>query len=566
MSKIFISYRRVDSEGWVRSIDERLVAEFGRENVFRDTASISAGTDFVEVLHERLAECRVMLVVIGPMWTVVRSNNETVRLLDEGDLVRQEIELAIKLGVWLIPVLVSNAPMPPEEKLPEPIQALARRQAHELLPRHFDADMNELVSVIRALLARRDAAPSATPDAASDDARTKAAPAGEADVPGTLRDRLALHGEPPARPSPVDVALRSTLSSLEAPAAGSSGLSPLVLEIRVAAPNIFEFCYGLRPGPGGMLDDRRGPVQQRVGSSLRQELMRSLKQDIGDTAEIGELLHQAFFPRALRELLCDAQAVLLVLDDECDRIPWEFAKAKGDTLPLGLRVPVMRVGAIEQCAREVEVGATDPSLVIVGAMDAPFFPLPGAREEAEHIAVLLGSLGIDVRRLDEPRLLQAAAAVSLQAWRSVHLTGHGVSRWSPAKPDGDDTTATELTGLVLDPRAVLSVDELLSSDRPAALVTLGALELDSWALPLLEGGSAGVCVPGQPTDDTKTAAFFVALYSALCAGDPLSRAAWKARLQTAIGGDRNSSGGLFVPLAMRSYGAAGFRLVPPTAP
>lgn len=114
------------------------------------------------------------------------------------------------------------------------------------------------------------------------------------------------------------------------------------------------------------------------------------------------------------------------------------------------------------------------------------------------------------------------------------------------------------------PREVLSVEALLAPDQLPLLVTLGALDLDTWALPLLDAGCGGICLVGLATEDGPTAQFFVALYAELRKGHPLSHAAWNARLQCAQ--PPNARGADFTALAMRVYGAARLIPWPPSAP
>jgi hypothetical protein len=65
--KIFISYRRQDSGANAIGIGQYLEKEFGRKNVYIDVG-MHAGTKYPDVIEKRLAECRVLLVLIGPDW------------------------------------------------------------------------------------------------------------------------------------------------------------------------------------------------------------------------------------------------------------------------------------------------------------------------------------------------------------------------------------------------------------------------------------------------------------------------------------------------------------------
>ena len=62
---IFINYRRSDTGWTARTVSERLTEEFTSERLFIDV-DLSGGVDFVDALETQLAECDVMVSLIGP--------------------------------------------------------------------------------------------------------------------------------------------------------------------------------------------------------------------------------------------------------------------------------------------------------------------------------------------------------------------------------------------------------------------------------------------------------------------------------------------------------------------
>jgi len=54
VNRIFISYRREDSEGFARGLFQSLANYFGKDSVFMDVDSISLGMDFVEAIDTSL--------------------------------------------------------------------------------------------------------------------------------------------------------------------------------------------------------------------------------------------------------------------------------------------------------------------------------------------------------------------------------------------------------------------------------------------------------------------------------------------------------------------------------
>ncbi|MBI1395748.1 MAG: TIR domain-containing protein [Betaproteobacteria bacterium] len=146
MAGIFVSYRRSDSAGFAGRLVDDLERQFPGHQLFRDIESIEAGADFVDAIERALRASSVLLVVIGPRWLDVRDADDRRRLDDPRDFVRLEIAAALKLGLRVIPVLVDGAQVPPAGELPPDIQALARRQGHELSDRRWDYDVDQLFS------------------------------------------------------------------------------------------------------------------------------------------------------------------------------------------------------------------------------------------------------------------------------------------------------------------------------------------------------------------------------------------------------------------------------------
>ena len=73
-----------------------------------DVDDISAGQDFVFELQRQVAECDVLLAVIGNRWLDVADAEGKRRLDNPDDFVRIEIAIALLLGKRIIPVLVNG--------------------------------------------------------------------------------------------------------------------------------------------------------------------------------------------------------------------------------------------------------------------------------------------------------------------------------------------------------------------------------------------------------------------------------------------------------------------------
>lgn len=151
MTRIFISYRRSDSATIAGRIYDRLVDTFGEDNVFKDTYSINPGEDFRGKIRETVAQCDVVLVIIGDTWLTVTDQTGQRRLDNVGDWVRIEVETGLQRdGALVIPVLVENAPMPAASDLPDNLRELAYKNAANVRDDpDFRDDIRKLIAVIQ---------------------------------------------------------------------------------------------------------------------------------------------------------------------------------------------------------------------------------------------------------------------------------------------------------------------------------------------------------------------------------------------------------------------------------
>ncbi|MBI5247839.1 MAG: toll/interleukin-1 receptor domain-containing protein [Elusimicrobia bacterium] len=151
MPKVFVSYRRQESQDVTGRICDRLQQALPKTDIFRDVDSIPMGQDFRKVLESAVAGCDVVLVVIGPAWTSAAVEGRR-RLEDPNDYVRIEVETALRRGIPVVPLLVANAGMPKENELPETLREFVFRNARSVRPDpDFHGDMDRLVRELKTL-------------------------------------------------------------------------------------------------------------------------------------------------------------------------------------------------------------------------------------------------------------------------------------------------------------------------------------------------------------------------------------------------------------------------------
>ncbi len=143
--KVFISYRRSDTQDFTGRLADKLRAARGVAQVFLDVEEIDAGEDFVHRIHKSITDSEVCLIVIGPRWA---DEAGAARLKDENDFVRLEVIECLKSGHRIVPVLANDAAMPAPDALPPDLADLTRLNAVSVRHGDFERDTDHLVDVI----------------------------------------------------------------------------------------------------------------------------------------------------------------------------------------------------------------------------------------------------------------------------------------------------------------------------------------------------------------------------------------------------------------------------------
>jgi hypothetical protein len=131
--RIFLSYRRADTQQMISFIHEGLEQRFGSGSVFVDIDRIDMGEDFHQRIQQTLQECDAVVVVIGANWLPV------------SDWVKAEVEAAIREGKFILPVCVNGAQMPSEGEIPQEIQPLCKLNSARLdSGRDFDLQLRRI--------------------------------------------------------------------------------------------------------------------------------------------------------------------------------------------------------------------------------------------------------------------------------------------------------------------------------------------------------------------------------------------------------------------------------------
>lgn len=146
--KVFLSYRRADSQATAGRMAQFLDAIPAVDGVFLDVDGIEPGENFEHKIQDTLAKVSHVFLLIGPQWAGPVGAGGKTRLFDDDDMVRRETRLALASRAKVVPLLLDDARMPRPADLPADLKALPSINAFSLRTAHFDEDMDDLLDVL----------------------------------------------------------------------------------------------------------------------------------------------------------------------------------------------------------------------------------------------------------------------------------------------------------------------------------------------------------------------------------------------------------------------------------
>jgi TIR domain len=146
--KVFLSYRRADSQATAGRMAQFLDAVPVVDEVFLDVDGIAPGENFETRIQDTLAQVSHAFVLIGPQWAGAVGASGKTRLFDDEDMVRREVRLALASKAKLVPILLDDTRMPRPVDMPAELKALSSINAFSLRTAHFDEDMDDLFDAL----------------------------------------------------------------------------------------------------------------------------------------------------------------------------------------------------------------------------------------------------------------------------------------------------------------------------------------------------------------------------------------------------------------------------------
>ena len=124
--------------------------------MFFDQDAISVGESVPASIKQALDTCRIGLVLIGPQWLTLRSNDKKRRIDGEHDYVRLEVTALLSGDRQVMPILLNGASRPEDTELPPSIKKLAEHLGCPLRDGHdFNNDISRIIEAVKLALDRR---------------------------------------------------------------------------------------------------------------------------------------------------------------------------------------------------------------------------------------------------------------------------------------------------------------------------------------------------------------------------------------------------------------------------
>jgi len=295
--------------------------------------------------------------------------------------------------------------------------------------------------------------------------------------------------------------------------------------------------------------------------------------------DVNRTLFEMLLPNRLKDGSVLRSNLVLVLDKEAARFPWEMLEDRWSQPLPGQRATTRsersdgrKPGAVEfgmlrqlktPSYRAEPIMSLGRSALVIGDPRSDFVPLPGARDEARRVAGQLVQSGYRVTQLIEPRDEEVMVALHADAYQILHLAGHGVHHHllesraqrrcdACGQPLAGTVQEPDLvSGMIIGEGMVLTPGDVEKMRRVPELVFLNCCHLGSLdgtrkdsdrdqphrlaanlAAQFIEMGVRAVIAAGWAVNDRAALTFADAFYRQMAAGRRFGDAVRLAREQT----------------------------------
>lgn len=162
-----------------------------------------------------------------------------------------------------------------------------------------------------------------------------------------------------------------------------------------------------------------------------------------DNRQVSQALFELLLPNELKEAAPDQDGIVLLLDEDAARYPWELLedpsapkekRKQGESFSLNDQDPfVIRHGVLRQLElkdfREVFRSSDGMMALVIGDPKSPFVELPGAQQEASTVSRILTGGNFQVESLIRPSGDTIINTLYKYPYCILHLAGHGVHQY-----------------------------------------------------------------------------------------------------------------------------------------
>ena len=347
---------------------------------------------------------------------------------------------------------------------------------------------------------------------------------------------------------------------------------------------------------------RQARSEVRILATQRDLVDQFIKQSIGTTQDnraLRRTLFELLMPHELKEQTPEQDNLVLIVDEEAARYPWELLQDPKETVGLDEQPPFsVRHGLVRQLEsrefRHAVRGATREAAFVVGDPKSAFPELKGAQIEAEEVSRTLRSKGFETSPLVRASTSQIVRELFSQPYRILHLAGHGVYNYRGMKATECDACGQALsseeskrksgqretlTGMIIGDDVVLSPMEVRQMSHVPELVFINCCHLGyiedakneqpsrrkissvynriaaNVATEFIRMGVRAVVAAGWAVDDAAAKTFASTFYQRLLDGAPFGEAVLEARYATYVNHLGKNTWG-----AYQCYGDPDYRL------
>ena len=264
-------------------------------------------------------------------------------------------------------------------------------------------------------------------------------------------------------------------------------------------------------------------------------LIESASQSPSMDEKVSQALFEMLVPNRLKEYAPELTRLVLMVDQNSARYPWELMQDRlgRRKRPLSVDAALIRQLEVDDYRPVVQQSGEDTALVVANPQTTKYKNLPGAQAEGDVIAAELGKSGVRVK----PHIHSTGALIRRDlytgTYRILHFAGHGVQQYKA----GDNRAP--VSGMVIGDNDFLTPAEIKQLRPVPELVFINCCHLGrtdiaaaNLAVAFIKMGVRAVIAAGWAIDDGAATTFAKQFYRSFLGGAIFGEAVRIAREET----------------------------------